>query len=156
MSSQKKSHSMKTSKLSNPKDAIAHDKLPLHLISPITKSYLAIAQYLGLVKYGAWNFRKQGARASTYKSALERHLDAWWEGEEHDPADGTPHLANALCCLQILIDAKHYAGLNDDRPPSNSLALVQLRAQFERLMPALREKYKDRQPKHWTIEDTNS
>lgn len=142
------------SKPSNPKDAIATDKLALHLVSPIVKAYQAISHYLGNVKYGAWNFRAAGARASVYKSALDRHLDAWWEGEENDPTDGTPHLANAMACIGILIDAKHAGKLIDDRPPSNHKGLAQVRAQFEELMPKIRDRYAHLEPRHYTIEDT--
>ncbi len=145
-----------TEKASNPKDAIASNKLPLHLVSPIVKAYQAIAHFLGNVKYGAWNFRAAGARASVYKSALERHVDAWWEGQELDPVDGTPHLANALACLNILIEAKEMGKLEDDRPPSNAPALERLRAEFEALMPKIRERYADKNPKHYSIADTEA
>jgi hypothetical protein len=60
------------------------------------KAYVAIAKYLGGVKYGFWNWRAGGARASIYRAALDRHMDRWYSGEENDPADGTPHLANAM------------------------------------------------------------
>lgn len=138
---------------SNPKDAIADSKLPLHLISPIVACYQAIAHWLGNIKYGAWNFRAAGARASVYYAATRRHLDAWWEGQENDPTDGTPHLANALACIDIIIDAKHSGKLTDDRPPSRADELVKVRAEFEALMPKLREQYADRNPKHYTIND---
>lgn len=140
-------------KPTNPKDAIAIDKLPSHLVSPIVKAYQAIAHYLGLVKYGAYNYR-QGARASVYKSALDRHIDAWWEGEEYDPIDGTPHLANAQACLNILIEAKHAGKLVDDRPPSMGPEFARVRAEFEALMPKIRERYADKTPRHFTIADT--
>lgn len=140
------------SKPTNPKDAIAVFKLPLHLVSPIVKAYQAISHYLGNVKYGAWNWREGGARASIYRSALERHLDAWWEGEECDPDDGTPHLANALACLNILIDAKHAGKLIDDRPLGNAKALAAVREEFEALMPKILEKHKDKAPIHYTRE----
>lgn len=143
-------------KVSNPKDSIGDTKLPLHLVSPIVKAYQAIAHFLGNVKYGAWNFRAAGARASIYKSALERHVDAWWEGEELDPVDGTPHLANALACINILIDAKHSDKLLDDRPPSRGAELARVRAEFEALMPKIRERYADKNPRHYTIEDTEA
>jgi hypothetical protein len=146
----------RASKPSNPKDSIATDKLPLHLVSPIVKAYQAIAHYLGNVKYGAWNWRAAGARASVYRAALERHVDAWWEGEDIDPADGTPHLANALACIGILIDAKHAGKLIDDRPPSNARELAVVRADLESLMTKIREKYKDKNPKHYTIADTEA
>lgn len=138
----------------NPKDAIAIDKLPMHLVSPIIKAYQAIAHYLGNVKYGAWNYRAAGVRNSIYKSALERHVDAWWEGEDYDPTDGTPHLANAQACLNILIEGQYTPGTVDDRPPSRRKELAAVRAEFEALMPKLREKYADKSPRHYTIADS--
>lgn len=141
-------------KPTNPKDAIAINKLPLHLVSPIVKAYQSIAHFLGNVKYGAWNYRGAGARASVYKAALDRHIDAWWEGEENDPTDGTPHLANALACIGIILDAKHAGKLVDDRPPSLGHELAKLRAEFEPLMDRIRQQYADKAPKHYTIEDT--
>jgi hypothetical protein len=143
-------------KATNPKDAIATNKLPSHLVSPIVKAYQAISHFLGNVKYGAWNYRGAGARASIYKAALDRHVDAWWEGEELDPVDGTPHLANALACLGILIDAKHSGKLVDDRPPSMSKELAHVRAEFEALMPKIRERYADKSPYHYTIADSRA
>lgn len=145
---------MSTVKPTNPKDAIATDKLPMHLVSPFVKAYQAISHYLGNVKYGAWNYRATGARASIYRAALDRHIDAWWEGEEFDPIDGTPHLANALACIGILIDTKHMGVLIDDRPPSDPAELTRLRAQFEALMPKIRTRYADKAPKHYTIADS--
>lgn len=140
-------------KPTNPKDAIATNKLPTHLVSSIVKAYQAIAHYLGNVKYGAWNYRVAGARASVYRAALDRHMDAWMEGEDLDPVDGTPHLANALACIGILIDAKHSGKLIDDRPPSLHNELAKVRAEFEALMPKIREKYADRNPRHYTLAD---
>lgn len=141
-------------KPTNPKDSIATNKLPLHLVSPIVKAYQAIAHYLGNVKYGSWNFRVAGARASVYLSALERHIDAWKEGEEADPADGTPHLANALACIGILIETQHMGNLIDDRQPSNAAELARVRKEFEDLMPKIRERYAHLTPRHYTIADT--
>jgi hypothetical protein len=106
------------------------------------------------VKYGAWNYRGAGVRYSVYKSALERHVDAWWEGEENDPTDGTPHLANAQACLNILIEGKFTPSTIDDRPPSRAEALARIRAELEALMPQIRERYADKDPKHWTIADS--
>jgi hypothetical protein len=137
-----------------PKDVVAVDKLPSHLVSPIVKAYEAIAHFLGNVKYGAWNFRRASVKASVYKSALDRHMDAFWEGEWYDPVDGTPHLANAKACLNILIEAHHAGTLIDDRPPSLHGELAKVRAEFEALMPKIREKYKDKAPRHFTIADT--
>lgn len=135
----------------NPKDGIGSTKVPLHLVSPIAKAYAALAHFLGNVKYGAWNWRGAGARASVYRAALERHMDAWWSGEELDPVDGTPHLANALACINILIETKYAGSLVDDRPPS--ISVREAYAQVEELMPKIIERYGHLQPKHWTIDD---
>lgn len=143
-------------KPTNPKDAIATFKMPMHLVSPIARLYQAIAHYLGNVKYGAHNFRAGGARASVYVAALHRHIDSWWEGQENDPVDETPHLANAIACINILLDAKHSGKLTDDRPPSRIGEYMKLREEFEALMPQIHERYKDRNPKHYTIADTDA
>lgn len=138
-------------KPSNPKDSIGMTKVPLHLLSPIVKAYQAIAHYLGNVKYGAWNWRGAGARASVYHAAMQRHMDAWWAGEELDPVDGTPHLANAQACLNIIIETQYEGKLIDDRPPR-----IDVRPAYkmvEDLMPKIREKYGHLEPKHWTIAD---
>lgn len=135
----------------NPKDAIGSTKVPLHLVSPISKAYQAIAHFLGNVKYGAWNWRGAGARASIYRSALERHMDRWWSGEELDPVDGTPHLANALACINILIETQYVGNMIDDRPPK--VDVTRAYAMVEDLMPKIRERYADKDPKHWTIAD---
>lgn len=139
-------------KPTNPKDAISSSKLPLHLVSPVVKAYQAVVHLLGNVKYGAWNYRAGGARASVYRAALERHMDRWWEGEELDPVDGTPHLANALACIDILIDCSVMGNLQDDRPPSAPIARVY--EDMERITAAVLEKYGDRRPRHYTIADT--
>jgi hypothetical protein len=139
-------------KPSNPKDAISETKLPLWLLSPIAKAYWALAQFAGMAKYGAWNWRIAGVRASVYLSAMQRHLDAFMSGEEVDPVDGTHHLANIMACAAILLDAREAGKLTDDRPPS--LNLRRSYAEQEQLVAKLREQYKDKTPKHYTIVDT--
>ena len=142
-------------KPTNPKDALGVLRVPLHLVSPLVKAYQSLAHYLGNVKYGAWNYRTCGARASVYIAALQRHVDKWTEGEEFDPIDGTPHLANAQACLNILIECSLGGNLVDDRPPSRAKELNETYAMVERVMGEIRERYKDRDPRHYTIADSN-
>lgn len=142
-----------SAKLSNPKDAIGDTKVPLWLLSPIAKAQWAVAQFVGLVKYGAWNWRVAGVRSSTYLSAMNRHFDAYISGEELDPRDGTPHLGHIMACAAILIDAKAAGKLTDDRPPSVSLR--QSYAEVEAQMVKVKTLYADRPaPRHYTIADT--
>ncbi len=125
--------------------------MPLWLLSPIAKAHWALAQFAGMLKYGAWNWRAVGVRSSVYTSALRRHLDAYESGEESDPADGTHHLGNAMACAAILLDAAAAGKLVDDRPPS-----VDLRPAYVKLQKLARDliaKYGDRSPKHYTIAD---
>lgn len=139
-------------KASNPKDSLGDRKVPLWLCSPIATAQWAVCQFVGLVKYGAWNWRIAGVRSSVYLSAMKRHMDAYLSGEEFDPKDQTPHLGHIMACAAILIDAKAAGKLIDDRPPS-----VNLRAAYaavEAQMDLARENYGDMTPRHYTIADT--
>jgi hypothetical protein len=141
-------------KATNPKDAIAGTRIPLWLLSPVAKAAWALAQYAGPTKYGAWNWRVAGVRASVYASAAGRHIDAYLSGETHDPVDGTHHLGNVMACCAIVLDAAAAGKLIDDRPPEVSLRPAY--AEGETLMAKLQAQYADKAPKHWTIADTAS
>lgn len=136
----------------NPKDAIGDKKVPLWLCSPIAKAAWAVAQFVGMVKYGAWNWRSAGIRSSIYLSAMQRHLDAYMSGEEVDPVDQTPHLGHIMACAAIIIDAKAAGKLMDDRPPS--VALRAAYAEAEKQMALARKNYVSMNPRHFTIADT--
>lgn len=133
---------------SNPKEAIGATKLALHLVPDTLGAYAAVAFYEGATKYGAYNWRVAGVRASTYKAAAERHLKKWFNGEEVDPKTKVPHLANALACIGILLDAQECGKLNDDRPP-----YVDMESLFDKLAGTqahLSELHKGMNPKHYT------
>lgn len=104
-------------KPSNPKDAAATDRLDLSLFPDTAVAYGALAFTEGALKYGAYNWRVAGVSASVYVAALRRHVAKWYNGEKVDPKTGVPHLANALACIAILIDAHEVGKLIDDRPP---------------------------------------
>lgn len=135
-------------KATNPKDAAGDKKVPLWLLSPVAKVYWSVAQFAGMLKYGAWNWRVAGIRSSVYLSAMQRHLDAYTSGEEYDPVDGSHHLGNIMACAAIIIDAKAAGKLNDDRPPQ--VGVRQAHAEAEATMAVLREQYKDLTPFHHT------
>lgn len=139
-------------KQSNPKDSLGDKKVPLWLLSPIAKAHWALGQFAGLLKYGAWNWRVAGVRSSVYLSAMQRHIDAYTSGEEHDPVDGSHHLGNIMACCAILLDAKAAGKLTDDRPPS--VGLRETFAEVEAVMGRLRVQYADKAPRHYTIADT--
>lgn len=138
-------------KPSNPKDAIGSGKLPLHLW-PATATAMGCIGFLnGMLKYGRANFRAIGIRSSIYVDAAKRHIDAWFEGEECDPDDGVPHLAAALACLGIIVDAQAAGKLNDDRQVRGGYrALV---ASLTPHVARLKALHATKDPKHYTIAD---
>ena len=135
----------------NPKDMIGDKKLALHLLSPIAEAHWVVAQYAGMLKYGAWNWRAAGVRSSVYISAARRHLAAYTSGEEFDPVDGSHHLGNVMACCAILLEAREIGKLTDDRPPCFSHRSAYKWAEDQ--MAALKVQYADKAPKHYTIGD---
>lgn len=109
---------LKDAKATNPKDAIGSDKLPLHLVPDSLVAYAALAFLEGALKYGQFNWRAAGVRASIYLSAMERHMRKFKSGEWADEKTGVPHLASIIACCGIILDAKLVDKLNDDRPPA--------------------------------------
>jgi hypothetical protein len=142
---------MSESKPTNPKDQIAVAKLPLHLVPSTLPIYAALAFAEGASKYGAYNWRAAGVRASVYRSALDRHLAKWWNGEDADPATNVPHLASALACIGIILDAQLCGKLTDDRPPPAPMG--ELIDDAEPIIAELFRMFADRKPKHWTTAD---
>lgn len=138
-------------KPTNPKDALAVSKLPLHLVPDTVKVYAALAFAEGAAKYGGYNWRVAGVRASVYRSALERHLAKWWNGEWADEKTGVPHLASIIACAGILLDANAVGKLTDDRPPAAPLGPIidGMEADVRRIVAM----FSDYTPRQFTIAD---
>jgi hypothetical protein len=100
----------------NPKDLLGVKKPQLHLVPRSLIIRVAQAMADGARKYGPFNWRTKGVRASIYVDAAERHLGQWFDGEECAKDSGVPHLAHAAACIGILIDAEATGNLVDDRP----------------------------------------
>ena len=108
----------------NPKDRIATTRLDLSLFPATARIYGALAMAEGDLKYGGYNYRTIGVKASIYYAAANRHLDKWFNGEWADQKTGVPHLASALACIGVLVDAIECKKLNDDRPPKCDVAAL--------------------------------
>lgn len=142
-----------TSKATNPKDVVGSGKLPLHLWPMTATAMGSLGLLEGLLKYGRSNWRVSGVRASIYVDALFRHIAAWFEGDDIDPDSGLPHLAHALACLAILVDAQAAGKLVDDRQIKGGY-----RALVEALTPHVeraKANHADKSPRHYTIADSN-
>lgn len=138
-------------KPTNPKDAIGAGKLPLHLVPDTATYHLATAFLEGALKYGKYNWRVAGVRASIYLDALDRHVSKWKNGEDRDPKTRVHHLANALACIAIILDAELCGKLTDDRPPRANIAALE--ADLTARAAHLRELFKDHNPHQYTIAD---
>ena len=101
----------------NPKDAIGSAKNPHGCISRAVLAEVGLAFMEGARKYRRHNYRVTPVRAEVYFDAANRHLDAWWEGEDIDPDSGLPHLTKAIACLFVIRDAIINDSWCDDRPP---------------------------------------
>lgn len=136
----------------NPKDMIGVKKVALSAIPMRVLWRVGLGMMEGALKYGRYNFRAVGVRASVYYDATMRHLNAWWEGEDLDPdSAGLNHIDKAITSLFVLRDAMLANNWTDDRPPRAPVDFNELNQLAARLI----EKYADRNPRHYTIEDSN-
>lgn len=122
----------------NPKQRYGDLKPNLALVPPSVEVYLSLALGDGARKYGPYNWRAKPVEAMTYVAALRRHMSDWLDGEELTDLEvwndeqgvphtlgGKPHLAAALACIAILVDALENGQLIDNRPKTgNASALV--------------------------------
>jgi hypothetical protein len=102
--------------LANPKASVGATKIPLHLVPPSARHFLALAFEDGARKYGPYNWRDTGVSVSTYYGAAGRHLDAFFDGENIAADSKVHHLAHAMACCAIMLDALGVGKLIDDRP----------------------------------------
>lgn len=134
----------------NPKDSIGIRKAPMSTVSAPVMAEVGVAMLEGACKYGRHNYRAAGVRASVYYDATMRHLMSWWEGEDLDPDSGLSHVTKAITSLVVLRDAMIQGMCADDRPPRSAAFYADLNAQAA----AILDKYADRAPRHYTIEDS--
>lgn len=110
----------------NPKDAVGSKKVPIHVIPFQVLGEIGLALLEGSLKYGAYNWRVAGVRASVYFDAqVGRHLSAWWDGENTDKDSGLNHITKAIAGLIVLRDSMIQGNWNDDRPPKGKQGWVQ-------------------------------
>ena len=140
------------SKDTNPKDAIGSTKLDMGLIPDSALVELALAFTEGALKYGRFNWRIAGVRASIYHAAIQRHRAKWWNGEDQDSKTRIKHLASIMACCAILIDAEQAGLLTDDRPPLDA-ALTNQVDTAEAHVRFLKDLLKDFSPHQYTIAD---
>ena len=129
----------------NPKDRAASARIDLSLFPPAARAYGALAFAEGDLKYGGYNYRAAGPKASIYYAADGRHMDKWFNGEDYDPKTGIHHLAYALASIAVLIDAVEQGNLDDDRPPKQRTGLY---ARIEQDMARLQKLFPRKHPRY--------
>ena len=113
---------------SNPKDTVGSKKVSISKIPPAVLFEIANALLGGGLKYSAYNWRAEGARATVYYDAVMRHLMAWLEGEDIDPDSGMSHVTQAISGLIVLRDSMIQGNWVDDRPPAGKAIIAQANA----------------------------
>jgi hypothetical protein len=141
---------MKLSCSPNPKDLVGIRKAPMSTVSAAVMAEVGVAMHEGALKYGRHNYRAVGVRSSVYYDGTMRHLMAWWEGEDIDPDSELSHITKAITSLVVLRDAMLQGKCTDDRPPRSA----PFYAELNKRAAALIDKHADKNPRHYTIADT--
>lgn len=138
----------------NPKDAVGSTKLPLHLWPAEATALGCLGMLEGASKYGRNNYiAGNGVIASIYVDAAKRHLDAWFSGEEEAPDTGTPHLANALATIAILVKCIAHDKLIDDRDFAPNPGYRGFVEKITHHVGRIKQLFADKTPRHFTIAD---
>ncbi len=125
-------------KETNPKDAVGIKKFSMANVPPDVLVGLGMAMSEGALKYGRFNWRATGVRASVYFDAAMRHMLSYWMGQKRDPDSGIHHLVKAMACFAVLVDAEQRGKLTDDRPLDEDEDTI---VHANEMMAALVEKY---------------
>ena len=102
-------------KSSNPKDIIGLTKPSLSAVPMRSVYEMSKAMNDGASKYGRFNWRGNSVSSCTYIDAALRHLNSWNDGQNQAQDSGVHHLAHAMACLSIIIDAELGGNLIDSR-----------------------------------------
>lgn len=133
----------------NPKDSVGIKKTPLSTLPFRVLWRVGLAMLEGALKYGRHNYRAAGVRYSVYFDSTMRHIGAWWEGQDIDPDSNLHHIDKAIAGLMVLRDSMLEGNFVDDRPPVSDFDMKELDLHAAELI----ERYKDKNPKHYTIQD---
>lgn len=140
---------MNTTKETNPKDMVGTRKAGISCVPQAVLAELGLAMLEGACKYGRFNWRVSGVRASVYMDALYRHIFLqWWEeGEDIDVESQCSHLTKGISTLTVLRDAMIQGMLVDDRPPKSKPFMSDL----NQAAGVVIDRHADKNPQHYTI-----
>lgn len=85
-----------------------HDLIPSGALDALARHY-----GVGANKYADWQWRKGYEWGKSY-AALQRHLNAWWGGEDLDEETGSSHMAAAAWhCFTLLTFIDEFPEFDD-------------------------------------------
>lgn len=99
----------------NPKTALGIKKPPTFYTPYIPYMEYSLVHMQGAFKYGQFNWLDDPISISTYTDAAVRHIGLYLAGQRNASDTGLHHLAHAMTCLSIIIDAEAHNTLIDDR-----------------------------------------
>lgn len=115
---------MSTKGATNPKGVAGKKKYYHSVIPRRVLAELSLGMLDGALKYKPYNWRDGPLiEAEDYFNAVNRHLDAWWEGEDFDPDAKEAkihHITKAITTLIVLLDATLMERVVDNRPTSTN------------------------------------
>jgi hypothetical protein len=89
----------------------------LHLLPPGPLADIARVLEHGANKHGGpWSYTDGQRNWSDDFDAAQRHMMAWWIGQDLDPESGMSHLAHAGARLLILLEMERSGKGLDNRP----------------------------------------
>lgn len=139
----------------NPKDLLGLGKPPMSTVSQLVLMEVGVAMLEGAEKYGRHNYRAVGVRSSVYYDAAQRHLNAWWEGQDTDPQSGMNHITKAITSLVVLRDAMIMGMVTDDRPPVLQ-GLEGFLKDLEEKVKNIKATYGHLEPTHYTMSNAGA
>lgn len=96
------------------------DKPRIDLVPTSLITAAATIMTFGASKHGENDWREKPYAWGAIYSSLQRHLTAWFDGQDNDKETGKSHLWHAACCLSFLIEYEE-KGLGDDNRWHKSL-----------------------------------
>lgn len=137
-----------------------HSLIPVEALNSIARLY-----GFGAKKYDAHNWRKGYDWSKSY-DAMNRHMAAFWSGEDNDPETGEPHMASvAFHAMTLIVFMQEQPEFDDRYIPERendpeAERKIQEARQSEEALAVLREKLSGANPNvvlhnYHTVENAN-
>jgi hypothetical protein len=121
----------------NPKNIAAKLRIKTALLPSAGVIHGAAACMFGAAKYGPYNWRDKKIALMEYASAIDRHLRAWIDGEDHASDSNVHHLGHIIAGAAIMLDAIELDLVIDDRPPKGTASKLLVSLPDQLVIPSV-------------------